>query len=109
MSNSSQELSPSDWQVEELPFEQLEPYEWDSGFYELDRRPETGYDVVLLFKKLGEKAVLLTRVERNHRPVFDVNTPPDRALNRLNHTFPNVPEEEISVLFPPKTPGQIAA
>jgi hypothetical protein len=110
MSNTQQELSPSDWQIDEVPFEQLAPYDQDMGLYEIDRRPEVGYDVVTLFRRVGGEAILLTRVEQGNMGVFDVDTPPDKAHDHLLHAFPNAPKEKIEVIFPPKqNPNQIAA
>jgi hypothetical protein len=111
MSEQYQELSADDLrEIKQAPapFEELATYHGEPGLYELDRRPEAGYEVVLLFNKLGKEA-LSTVVEKRGKVVVEVKTPADRGLDRLHHTFPNAPEEEVALLFPPKITGQIAA
>jgi len=81
------------------PFESLTPYREQAGSYELGRRPEIGYDVVLLFHRFGE-VPLSTIIERKGLVVVEVETPSDRGLDRLNHTFPNVESEVADMLIP---------
>ncbi len=103
MGNSRQELSPSDWQVELVPFEELEPYNGEDGLYELDTRDETGYKVVLLYQKAGD--IVLSRVVKEpavfQTPVFEiVEASNGEAVSGFSHTFPSAPKEKIEVIFP---------
>lgn len=99
MSTSIPELSSSDWQIPLVPFEQLAPYHGEEGLYELDTRPEGSYRVVLLFRKVGEEALLLTRIEKDNVRVVDVLTPNDQGLDRLHHIFPSVSREVSESIF----------
>ena len=103
MSTPLQEL-PSDvrHEIESPPveFAELGNYNGEPGLYELDTRRETGYKVVLLYK-LGREATLFTRVERKGKVIAEIDTPTDRGLDILHHTFPNI-EPEIAELVIPK-------
>lgn len=83
-----------------VPFNQLDTYDMQEGVYEIDRRPQPGYDVVLLYKLGAIGTEVITRVEAEGKLVADVPTPSDQALDQLHHVFSKVSPEDTELVFP---------